>query len=159
MLGPNIIACTAFLQWCAGGGIRRLIFASSCQPFLGRLQNDGPITVDGPFRPGNIYGCAKVYGEMLLRMFHLLHGCDTLAVRLGASVPEDLDRKWSADPDYLKVRLPEAEMVEAFRRFVVEPWVGSRSVFLGPLSETFLPTRESLDSLFMKAPGDGMTRV
>ncbi|MGB8354441.1 MAG: NAD(P)-dependent oxidoreductase [Chthoniobacteraceae bacterium] len=150
LLGPNIIACTAFLHWCAGGGIPRLIFASSCEAFLGRLHDDGPITIDGPFRPRNIYGCAKVYGEMLCRMLHLRHGCDTLAVRLGASAPDALDRELSSDPDYLKLRLPEAEMIEAFRRFVIEPWTGSREVFLGAADGTYMPTTESLNALFMK---------
>jgi len=152
LLGPNIVACTAFLEWCAAGGIRRLIYASSSEAFLGRLPTDGPITVDAPFRPRNVYGCAKVYGEMLCRMLHLLHGCDTLAVRLGASAPEDVDRRMmSADPEYRKVRLPEAEMIEAFRRFVAEPWSGSRAVFLGAASLSFLPTKESLEGLLGKS--------
>ena len=150
LLEPNIIACTAFLHWCAEGGIRRLIFASSVEAFLGRRQSDGPIALDSPFRPQNIYGCAKVYGEMLCRMLHFRHGCDTLAVRLGASAPDALDRELSSDPDYLKVRLPEAEMIEAFRRFVIEPWTGSREVFLGAADGAYLPTRESLNSLFGK---------
>ena len=150
LLEPNIIACTSFLHWCAEGGIRRLIFASSVEAFLGRLQSDGPITIDAPFRPRNIYGCAKVYAEMLCHMLHLRHGCDTLAVRLGASAPEAMDRELSSDPDYLKVRLPEAEMIEAFRRFVIEPWTGSRAVFLGAADGAYMPTRESLNSLFMK---------
>lgn len=148
LLEPNIIACTAFLHWCAEGGIRRLIFASSVEAFLGRLPGEGPITIDSSFRPRNIYGCAKVYGEMLCRMLHLRHGCDTLAVRLGASAPEALDRELSSDPDYMKVRLSEAEMIEAFRRFVIEPWTGSREVFLGPDDGSYMPTRASLNSLF-----------
>jgi nucleoside-diphosphate-sugar epimerase len=150
LLEPNIIACTAFLHWCAEGGIRRLIYASSCEAFLGRLPSDGPITVDGPFRPRNVYGCAKVYAEMLCRMLHLRHGCDTLAVRIGATVPEALDREFSADPEFLKLRVPEEEVIENFRRFVIEPWTGSRAVFLGPADRTYLPTRESLELLFMK---------
>jgi len=150
LLAPNIIGCTAFLEWCAAGGIRRLIYASSIEAFLGRLPGDGPITVDAPFRPRNIYGCAKVYGEMLCRMAHLLHGCDTLAVRLGAVLPEAMDRELFDDPGYQELRLPKAEMVEAFRRFVVEPWSGSRAVFLGPISRSFMPTGESLNSLFTK---------
>ena len=149
LLGPNIIGCTAFLQWCAAGGIRRLIYASSCEAFLGRLPGDGAITPDGPFRPRNLYGCTKVYGEMLCRMFHLLHGCDTLAVRLGAVLPEAMDRELSADPGYQELRLPKDEMIEAFRRFVVEPWTGSREVFLGPSARSFLPTKEALNALFV----------
>ena len=148
LLEPNIIGCTAFLQWCAAGGIRRLIYASSCEAFLGRLPDDGAITPDGPFRPRNVYGCTKVYGEMLCRMLHLLHGCNTLAVRLGAVLPEAMDRELFADPGYQELRLPKEELVEAFRRFVVEPWTGSRAVFLGPISRSTLPTKESLDALF-----------
>ena len=148
LLEPNIVGCTAFLQWCATGGIRRLIYASSCEAFLGRLPTDGPITPDAPFRPRNIYGCAKVYAEMLCRMYHLLHGCDTLAVRLGAVLPESMDRELAADPGYQELRLPKEELVEAFRRFVAEPWFGSRAVFLGPISRSLLPTKESLAALF-----------
>ena len=83
-------------------------------------------------------------------MLHLRHGCDTLAVRLGASAPEALDRELSSDPGYLKLRVPEGEMIEAFRRFVVEPWSGSRAVFLGAADGVYMPTRESLNSLFAK---------
>jgi len=150
LIEPNIIACTAFLHWCAEGGIRRLIVASSIEAFLGRRPGDGPITIDGPYRPRNIYGCAKIYTEMLCRMLHFRHGCDTLAVRLGASAPEALDRELLSDPEYREVRLPEEEMIEAFRRFVIEPWTGSREVFLGAADGTYMPTRESLNSLFMK---------
>jgi hypothetical protein len=82
-------------------------------------------------------------------MFHLLQGCDTLAVRLGAVLPEAMDRELSADPGYQELRLPKDELIESFRRFVVEPWTGSREVFLGPIARSFLPTKEGLDALFM----------
>lgn len=154
LLGPNIIACTTFLQWCAAGGIRRLIFASSCEAFLGRMQNDEAIAPDGPFHPRNVYGCTKVYGEMLCRMLHFLHGCDTLAVRLGAVLPESMDRELQADPGYQQLRLPKTELIEAFRRFVADPWTGSRAVFLGPGSHSFLPTKESLNALFNSGRAD-----
>ena len=82
-------------------------------------------------------------------MLHLLHGCDTLSVRLGAVLPEAMDRELSADPGYQELRLPKPELIEAFRRFVVEPWTGSRAVFLGPLSRSLLAhLAESLDALF-----------
>lgn len=146
LLEPNFIACEAFLHWCASKGVPRIIYASSCEAFLG--DEEAVLTTDSPYRPRNVYGCGKVFGEMLCRMLHRTHGCHTLALRLGALLPEAMHEELSGDPGYEAVRLPKEEFVNTLTRILNVSWTGSHEVFLGGEQASRLPTKASLDAFF-----------
>ena len=146
---PNLIANEAFLRWCADQGIPRIIYASSCEAFLG---TDQELTMDAPYAPRNPYGCTKIFGEMLCRMLASTHGCHTLALRLGALLPESMHQELSGDQDYEALRLPPEEFLSIIDQILAFPWTGSHEVFLGGAQASRLPTQVSLNRFFGRQP-------
>jgi len=148
LAGPNLIGCEAFLRWCAEEGIPRIVYASSCEAFMG---TEGNIEVSAPYAPRNVYGCTKVFGEMLCRMLHRTHGTHTLSLRLGAMLPEAMHQELAGDPAYEAVRLPKEEFLNTMERILSIEWTGSHEVFLGGAESERLPTRASLERFFQHA--------
>ena len=142
LFDPNLMGCEAFLRWCAKHGIPRIVYASSCEAFMGA---EGDIPLDAPYAPRNVYGCTKVFGEMICRTLHMTHGVNTLSVRLGAMLPEAMHQELAGDPAYEAVRLPKEEFLSAMQRILSTNWTGCHDIFLGPMNSTKLPTRLSLE--------------
>ncbi len=145
LVQPNILGNECVLRWCAEQGVPRIVYASSCEAFMGTA---GELPLDAAYAPRNVYGCTKVFGEMLCRMLHQTHGCHSLALRLGAMLPAEMHEQLSGDPGYESIRVPEAEFLQVMQRVIQYPWQGSHEVFLGPLDSTRLPTRDSLARFF-----------
>jgi nucleoside-diphosphate-sugar epimerase len=114
--------CTA----CVRGGVRRLLFASSCQTMEGyRDQGADLITVDLEPRPVNSYGVSKMVGERICRHYADRHRLSVVCLRIGW-VPTGgdqvaltasnawLKRKWLSEKDLVQVfsRSIEAEGVD-----------------------------------------------
>ncbi|GEM_PF-3303577 len=148
LAGPNLLGCEAFLSWCAEQGIPRIVYASSCEAFMGV---EGDIPLNAPYAPRNVYGCTKVFGEMICRMLHHTHGTHTLSLRLGAMLPEAMHQELAGDPAYEAVRLPKDEFLSTMERILSTSWTGCYEVFLGPLGSAKLPTKASLESFWENA--------
>jgi nucleoside-diphosphate-sugar epimerase len=63
-------------------GVRRIVFASTCQTMLA-YPRDATVDVDDPPRPSSMYGATKVFGETLGRCYHDEHGMEFVGVRIG----------------------------------------------------------------------------
>lgn len=81
LLKPNVEGLWHMLDAARAAGVRRFIFASSCNVAFGatELRQLKPDTVH-VFNP---YGATKALGENLGRWFHDTHGLEFLAVRIG----------------------------------------------------------------------------
>jgi len=67
-------------------GVRRIIYASSLTIQLGDL--DSPrFSESAPAEPQSVYACSKLLGENLARLYHRLHGMETLSLRIGQPFP------------------------------------------------------------------------
>lgn len=111
--------CTA----CVRGGVRRLVFASSCQTMEGyRERGAGLITVDLEPHPVNSYGVSKLIGERIGRHYADRYQLSVVCLRIGW-VPRGgdqvamtasnawLQRKWLSGKDLIQIfsRAIEAE--------------------------------------------------
>ena len=106
LLPPNVIGTYHVFEAARLAGVRRVVFASSGavvswyereEPYRELVAGTGlppgggwpAITHESPVRPENLYGCTKVWGEVLGRHYADRHGLSVLCVRIGAVVPED----------------------------------------------------------------------
>jgi len=111
--------CTA----CVRGGVKRLVFASSCQTMEGYRDRDaGLITADLEPLPVNSYGVSKLIGEKICRHYAGHYQLSVVCLRIGW-VPRGGDqvaitasnawlrRKWLSGKDLIQVfsRAIEAE--------------------------------------------------
>lgn len=64
-------------------GCQRIISASSIQVFMG-YPDDFQAHWDTPFRPANMYGVSKCFGEAVATYFAHTEGLSSIAVRIGA---------------------------------------------------------------------------
>lgn len=76
-------------------GVRRIIYGSSLTIQLGDL-NTPHFSESGPAEPQSVYACSKLLGENLARLYHRLHGMETLSLRIGQPFPlvPRLDLGW-----------------------------------------------------------------
>lgn len=106
VLKYNIIGTYNVFEAAREVGVKRVVFASSGAVING-YEADPPykelvkgpsyplpaewslITHESPFRPQGLYGCSKVWGEVLGRHYCDRYGLSVICVRIGAVLPED----------------------------------------------------------------------
>ena len=106
ILNSNVIGAYNVFEASRLAAVKRVIFASSGQATLG-YQADEPyraisqgcyedvpdpiplVTHRHPVRPINVYGCSKVWGEALARVYADVHGLSCICLRIGWVVAED----------------------------------------------------------------------
>jgi nucleoside-diphosphate-sugar epimerase len=105
LIKPNVEGLWHMLDASRLAGVRRFIFASSCNAVFGatELAQLKPETL----RPFNPYGATKAFGEALGRWFHDAYGMEFLAVRIG----------------YFRGTYNEPALREEFHRRI---WLGAR---------------------------------
>lgn len=94
VLGPNIVGLYNIYE-AARAAKARVIFASSNHT-IGFYERTTTIDPDSPFRPDGYYGCSKVYGEMLGRLYWHKHGIESVLLRIGSCFPEPRDARMLA---------------------------------------------------------------
>jgi len=75
----NINATQRLLEAARGRSFRRFVFASSSS-----VYGDAPVfpmPEDGPLRPISPYGVTKLAGEMLVRLYSVVHGLPAVSLR------------------------------------------------------------------------------
>ncbi len=79
-------------------GVKRVVFASSNHvtgayegftPSLHIQPNPTLITPQHPIRPDGFYGVSKAAGEAIARMYHELHGLESVCLRIGSVLKDD----------------------------------------------------------------------
>ena len=126
VLQHNVIGTYNVFEAARRAGVKRVVYASSgatvgayekVEPFKaiaeGRYDELGggwqSLTHESPVRPGDLYGCSKVWGEALARYFTESAGMSMICVRIGAVRPNDkpeVDRQfsiWSSQGDIARL--------------------------------------------------------
>ena len=126
LVKPNLEGLWHMLDAARLAGVKRFIFASSCNTAFGateltQLKTD---TVHA-FNP---YGATKAFGEVIGRWFFDTYGMEFLAVRIGyfRANPADLDL---TDPFLRRIWLGPRDLVEFFRLAAVAPKFGYGIVY------------------------------
>lgn len=84
-LAVNVQGQINVLEACRYRGVKRVILSSSIATY--GEPDDSLVTEDAPFRwqglspAGVLYGCSKLIGENLLRLYHQRHGLGTVSLR------------------------------------------------------------------------------
>src|SRR6516164_168155 len=71
----------------------RVIYASS-NHVIGFYERS--TALDCPYRPDSFYGLAKVFGEMVARLYWDKHGIESVSLRIGSCYPEPQDERMLA---------------------------------------------------------------
>lgn len=87
-------------------GVRRVVFASSCQ-VVGFYPRNRRLTSTDPIRPSSLYGVSKAAGEAVAALYADKHGLKTLSIRIGRcqAIPSDLRHLavWIAPEDLFQL--------------------------------------------------------
>ena len=86
LLPANIVATTHLLEAAAQSRCSRFVYASSVQVFQG-YPREQQIDDAAPFRPTNIYGATKAYGESLCACYASQSNLSIVAMRIGDFEP------------------------------------------------------------------------
>ena len=125
-------------------GVKRVVFASSgaavagyaLEPPLSALAEarykdvpDNPQLLDHlmPVRPNTLYGCAKIWGEAVGRMYSDVHGLSVICLRLGGINADD--RPLNAP--HAAVYLSHRDVVQLFEKSVDAPPEIAFDIFYG----------------------------
>lgn len=91
LLPNNIEGLYKTYQAAHEAGVRRVVFASTCQAMLNH-DPGRPIGAEDPYAPCTMYGATKAFGEVLGRFYHDKHGLEFIAIRIGWFEPYDHER-------------------------------------------------------------------
>ena len=94
VLGPNIVGLYHVYE-AARSAKARVLFASSNHT-VGFYERTTTIGAGDPLLPDGYYGCSKVYGEMLGRLYWHKHGVESVLVRIGSCFPKPIDARMLA---------------------------------------------------------------
>ncbi|RMB58816.1 NAD-dependent epimerase/dehydratase family protein [Tessaracoccus antarcticus] len=107
VLEANIVGFRNTLEAARLAGVRRFVFASSNHA-MGMYDRDGqwPVYPHQLPRGDSLYGVSKIFGEALGRFYHDEYGIDFIALRIGWSAEDPMERDedvlhamWLSDDD------------------------------------------------------------
>jgi uronate dehydrogenase len=126
LVKPNLEGLWHLLDAARLAGVKRFIFASSCNVAFGAKEL-AHLTTD-VIHPLNPYGATKVFGEAIGRWFFDTYGMEFLAVRIGyfRSNPAEL---LLHDPWHRRIWLGPRDLVKLFRLAVEAPRFGYGIVY------------------------------
>lgn len=79
----NIIGVRNAFEAAREAGVRRVVYASTCQVVTGGYPHEQTVTTLDPPRPLSVYGATKAFGETLGRWYHDKHGLEVVTIRIG----------------------------------------------------------------------------
>jgi nucleoside-diphosphate-sugar epimerase len=118
----NVIGLYNTYQAALECGVRRIVFASTCQTVMADWHERKKISPLDPPRPISIYGATKVLGEVLGRFYHDKHGLEFVAIRIGWFLPYDselLQKRQGID-----IWLSPRDAVQIFQLAIEKPDIG-----------------------------------
>jgi len=118
----NVIGVYNVFEAALAAGVRRLVFASTCQAVLGG-RHDGAVRADQPFRPVSLYGATKALGEVMGRYYHDKKKLEFVALRIGWF--QAYESTMLREPGFARrIWLSPRDAVRLFRCAVEKPNVG-----------------------------------
>lgn len=118
----NVVGVYNVFEAARQSGVRRIVFASTCQTCSFKWREREKVSPLDPPRPSSLYGATKVLGEAMGRWFHDKHGLEFIAIRIGAFQPYDsewLHKGWGKD-----IWLSPRDCVQLFSLAIEKPDVG-----------------------------------
>jgi len=104
--GSNITGTYNVFEAARRAGVRRIVFASSCQ-VVGFYPRNRRLATTDPVRPSSLYGVSKAAGEALASLYADKHGLKVLSIRIGRCqpIPSDLRHLsvWVAPDDLFQL--------------------------------------------------------
>lgn len=133
ILRANVVGTYNVLEAARRAGVRRVVYASSGATISGH-ERDHPysalvggrydevtawvrLTHEAPPRPAGLYGCSKIWGEALGRLYADTHGLSVLCVRIGAVTAADRPMA----PRHFAVWCSQRDVAQMLERCVVAP--------------------------------------
>ena len=80
----NIAGMMSLLESCVAERISRFVFTSSSSVYHGHAPSTAATSEEAGLNPVSMYGVSKATGELLLRVFHTMHGLDYVALRIAS---------------------------------------------------------------------------
>jgi uronate dehydrogenase len=144
----NIVGLYNTYQAAHEAGVRRIVFASTCQT-ISAYPRDQRVEITDPVRPSTMYGATKVFGEVLGRWYHDRRGMEFVGIRIGAFQPYDSKGLRRPGSGARALWLSPRDAVRLFRRAIEKEGVGYVLVFGTSITErermSLRPARELLD--------------
>lgn len=122
LLRPNIEGAFNVHEAARLEGVRRIVFASSCQA-TSYNRDQIPVETDALPTPRNLYGVTKVFGEAMGRVFHQKHGLEWVGIRIGSWLPRD-HAHLKRESGHRRLWLSPRDGASLFRRAIEHPDVG-----------------------------------
>jgi nucleoside-diphosphate-sugar epimerase len=133
VLKHNIIGSYNVFEAARQAGVPRVVYASSGATVAGyerdlpysTLVAGGPdapsswamLTHETPVRPASLYGCSKVWGEVLARHYADTHGMSVICLRIGAVNAEDRP----TTPRHYSVWCSQRDVAQMVERCIAAP--------------------------------------
>lgn len=143
LVPENVLGLYRALEAARLEGVRRFIFASSCQ--TADLVLSGQQIGVGDAHPTDHYGLTKLWGEQMAQMYARCHGLSVLVARLGWVVRSA--REWAlmrALPEGPRLYLGEGDLRTFFLRAVCTD--------TGPFATVYALSRQRDGDLFDMVP-------
>lgn len=118
----NVVGLYHTFQAAQEAGVRRIVFASTCQAVLAYPRDQTVKTTD-PVRPSTLYGATKAFGEVMGRWYHDQHGLEFIGIRIGWFKTYD-DPDLGRNEFLADVWLSPRDAVQIFRRAIETPEIG-----------------------------------
>lgn len=153
----NVIGLYNTFRACVECGVRRLIFASTCQTVMS-YPADHTVELADPVRPVSHYGCTKVLGEVMGRYYHDHKGLEFIAIRIGWFQSYDSDRLKKGG-GARSLWLSPKDAANLFRCAVEKPDVGFAIVFGTSITEKEWLSRTPAREVLGFEPEDDVVRL
>jgi nucleoside-diphosphate-sugar epimerase len=142
VLPSNIIGTYNVYEAARQAGVQRVVFASS-GAVISAYERDAPyselvkgpssslpdpwsmITHQSPFRPQDLYGCSKVWGEVVGRHYCDRYGLSVVCVRIGAVTADDRP----TTPRHFSVWCSHRDVAQMLEKCIAAPAELSYDVF------------------------------
>jgi uronate dehydrogenase len=158
----NVVGVYNVFEAAAQAGVRRIVFASTCQTVLAGCWErqetlDHTLSIEERPHPSTIYGVTKVFGETLGQYYHDYRDMEFVAVRIGAFLsPEDMS---DASEYGRNIWLSHNDALRLFNLAIEKPGVDFALVFGTSITAHELMSRAPARDLLGFEPEDGLAEL
>ncbi len=159
LVPDNIVGNYNIIMAAIECGVRRIVYASSCQVVISNVSRSGTMTEHTAYNPMSVYGATKAFGEIMGRWAHDYHNLEFLNVRVGWFLfPEDARLR---DYEYARsVWLSPGDTERFFTAAVDAPNIGFDIVYATSITEGDLHlSLDSARSLLGYEPRDDVRTI